>query len=168
MSPREGGLLGCQLPREERGVPPRYWRLGQWCPQATGCYVPRDGLREGQSLGAAAGVRCGHSLPSKGPPAASALCPGPESPACTPVWREAGRPSAREREEEARERERRVGLARPRSGGRLGGGSGPSEGWPGVQQWRPVGWAAVLTGQRPGLVVQGLGQVLNSEIMLVT
>lgn len=66
------------------------------------------------------------------------------------------------------ERERRVGLARPRSGGRLGGGSGPSEGWPGVQQWRPVGWAAVLTGQRPGLVVQGLGQVLNSEIMLVT
>ena len=45
---------------------------------------------------------------------------------------------------------------------------GPSEGGPGVQQGRPVGWAAVLTGQRPGLVVQGLGQVLNSEIMLVT
>lgn len=31
-----------------------------------------------------------------------------------------------------------------------------------------LGWAAVLTGQRPVLVVQGLGQVLNSEIMLVT
>lgn len=31
------------------------------------------------------------------------------------------------------------------------------------------GWAGlVLTGQRPVLVVQGLGQVLNSEIMLVT
>lgn len=66
------------------------------------------------------------------------------------------------------DRERRVGLARPRSGGQLGSGSGPSRGWPGVRRRRPAGWAAVLTGQRPGLVVQGLGQVLNSEIMLVT
>lgn len=34
-----------------------------------------------------------------------------------------------------------------------------------------LGWAGlgcVLTGQRPVLVVQGLGQVLNSGIMLVT
>ena len=73
--------------------------------------------------------------------AACSFCPQPglESPACTPVWREAGRPSAREREreEETGERERRVGLARPRSGGRLGSGSGPSGGWPGVRRWRP-------------------------------
>lgn len=35
-------------------------------------------------------------------------------------------------------------------------------------QQLPWGWATVLTGQWPVLVVQGLGQVLNSEIMLVT
>lgn len=41
----------------------------------------------------------------------------------------------------------------------------------GRQRRLPAGWAGlgcVLTGQRPVLVVQGLGQVLNSEIMLVT
>lgn len=32
----------------------------------------------------------------------------------------------------------------------------------------PWGWTIVLTGQWPVLVVQGLGKVLNSEIMLVT
>ena len=73
----------------------------------------------------------------------------------------------REREETG-ERERRGGLARSWSRGRLGSGSGPFRGWPGVWRGRPAGWAAVLTGQWPGLVVQGLGQVLNSEIMLVT
>lgn len=31
-----------------------------------------------------------------------------------------------------------------------------------------LGWATVLTSQWPVLVVQGLRQVLNSEIMLVT
>lgn len=32
----------------------------------------------------------------------------------------------------------------------------------------PWSWATVLTSQWPVLVVQALGQVLNSEIMLVT
>lgn len=55
---------------------------------------------------------------------------------------------------------------------RSGPSSGPSGGcWEGSGAARGPGRAGlgwVLTGQRPVLVVQGLGQVLNSEIMLVT
>lgn len=37
-----------------------------------------------------------------------------------------------------------------------------------MQWWLPAGWAEGLNCQRPVLVSQGLRQVLNSEIMLVT
>lgn len=78
------------------------------------------------------------------------LLPGPKSQACTPISQEARRPRAQRRPEwEPAHRP-----AHPQSrAGRSGTVSG---------------WTTVLTGQWPVLFVQGLGQVLNSEIMLVT